>query len=122
MFSIRTYMTMLKHVQVLIPCNLGRTHWVLARVNLMEGRIYLLDPYRQSVSWEHRRQQISHLRYFIPSMLHQIDFHGSRKPKDETYPDSKSAFRMTIMAGKQGVPQQDQGYVFLNTLFYPIIM
>ena len=54
MFSIRTYMTMLKHVQVLIPCNLGRTHWVLARVNLMEGRIYLLDPYRQRVQWEHR--------------------------------------------------------------------
>ena len=122
MFSIRTYMTMLKHVQVLIPCNLGRSHWVLASVCLKDGRIYLLDPYRQSVSWEHRRQQISHLRYFIPSMLHQIDFHGSRKPKDKTYEVSSSGFRMTLFAGKQGVPQQIQGYDFFNYLFYPIIM
>ena len=113
---------MLKHVQVLILCNLGRSHWVLASVCLKDGRIYLLDPYRQSVSWEHRRQQISHLRYFIPSMLHQIDFHGSRKPKDKTYEVSSSGFRMTLFAGKQGVPQQIQGYDFFNYLFYPIIM
>ena len=56
-------------------------------------------------------------------MLHQVDFHGSRNPKYDTYRgDSKSAFRMTILAKKQGVPQQDVGYDFLNTLFYPIIM
>ena len=55
-------------------------------------------------------------------MLYQVDFHASRKAGDETYRDSKSAFRMIIMAGKKGVPQQDQGYDFVNTLFYPIIM
>ena len=115
-------MTMLKHVQVLIPCYLGRTHWVLASVNLREGRIFLLDPFRQKVQWEHRLRQVSCLRYFIPSMLHQVHFHTCRKAGDETYRDSKSAFRMTIMARKQGVPQQDQGYDFLNILFYPIIM
>ena len=113
---------MLKHVQVLIPCNLGRTHWVLASVCLKDGRIYLLDPNRQSVLWEHRRQQVSHLRYFIPSMLHQVHFHTCRKATDETYKASKSAFRMSIMDRKDGVPQQDQGYDFFNTLFYPIIM
>ena len=55
-------------------------------------------------------------------MLHQVDFHGSRSAEHETYRASKSAFRMTIMAKKEGVPQQDEGYDFLNTLFYPIIM
>ncbi|KAI9196299.1 hypothetical protein LWI28_022753 [Acer negundo] len=32
---------------VLIPCNLGRTHWSLASVDLTTGGIYLMDPFRQ---------------------------------------------------------------------------
>ncbi|KAI9153521.1 hypothetical protein LWI28_012586 [Acer negundo] len=32
---------------VLIPCNLGRTHWALASVDLTTGSIYLMDPFRQ---------------------------------------------------------------------------
>ena len=83
---------MLKHVQVLIPCNLGRMHWVLASVSLKKGKIFLLDPFRQRVLWEHRLQQVACLRYFIPSMLHQVNFHTCRKDKDETYKVSKSGF------------------------------
>ncbi|KAI9173953.1 hypothetical protein LWI28_009274 [Acer negundo] len=32
---------------VLIPCNIGRTHWALANIDLTAGNIYLFDPYRQ---------------------------------------------------------------------------
>ena len=115
-------MTMLKHVQVLIPYNLGQMHWVLASVSLKKGKIFLLDPFRQHVSWEHRLQQVACLRWFIPSMLHQVNFHTCRKATDKTYKVSKSPFRMSIMDKKDGVPQQHQGYDFFNTLFYPIIM
>ncbi|KAI9174562.1 hypothetical protein LWI28_019242 [Acer negundo] len=40
---------------VLIPCNLGRTHWVLASIDLTAGNIYLFDPYRQEVPFSHRK-------------------------------------------------------------------
>ncbi|KAI9194162.1 hypothetical protein LWI28_003647 [Acer negundo] len=32
---------------VLIPYNLGCTHWALASVDLTTGSIYLMDPFRQ---------------------------------------------------------------------------
>ncbi|KAK0593542.1 hypothetical protein LWI29_038421 [Acer saccharum] len=105
---------------VLIPCNLGREHWVLASLDLREGKIFLLDSFRQQVPWEHRLKQVACLRWFIPSMLHQIGFHDSRKADDTTYKLSKSAFRMSILDGRHGVPQQQQRYVIFKILFYPI--
>ncbi|KAK4841134.1 hypothetical protein QYF36_026780 [Acer negundo] len=57
---------------VMIPCNLGRNHWVLASVNHTQGKIYLLDPFKQEVTWEYRNKQAMCLRWFIPSMLHQV--------------------------------------------------
>ncbi|KAI9186251.1 hypothetical protein LWI28_015261 [Acer negundo] len=69
---------------VLIPCNLGRTHWVLASVDLTTGSIYLMDPFRQEVPFRHRKTQLACLRYFLPSMLHALDFHGCRRRGDMT--------------------------------------
>ncbi|KAI9173747.1 hypothetical protein LWI28_005886 [Acer negundo] len=71
---------------VMIPCNLGRNHWVLASVDLTQGKIYLLDPFRQ-----------------------EVEFHSNRMKDDVTYILSKRAFRMSIMDGTRGVPQQHQG-------------
>ncbi|KAI9157217.1 hypothetical protein LWI28_018676 [Acer negundo] len=54
---------------VMIPCNLGRNHWVLVSVDLIEGKIYLLDPFKQEVG-----------------------FHSNRTKDDVTYKLSKKAF------------------------------
>ncbi|KAI9182725.1 hypothetical protein LWI28_028255 [Acer negundo] len=94
---------------VMIPCNLGCNHWVLASVDLTQGKIYLLDPFRQEVPWEYRNKQVACLRWFIPSMLHQVEFHSNRTKDDVTYSLSKKAFRMSIMDRSRGVPQQHQG-------------
>ncbi|KAI9164851.1 hypothetical protein LWI28_003243 [Acer negundo] len=44
---------------VLIPCNLGLTHWALAIVDLMTESIYLMDPFRQEVPFRHRKMQLA---------------------------------------------------------------
>ncbi|KAK0593560.1 hypothetical protein LWI29_013869 [Acer saccharum] len=36
---------------VLIPCNIGQQHLVIASIDLTVEKIYLLDPYRQEVTW-----------------------------------------------------------------------
>ncbi|KAI9198516.1 hypothetical protein LWI28_017290 [Acer negundo] len=69
---------------VLIPCNLGRTHWALASVDLTTRSIYLMDPFRQEVPFRHRKTQLACLRYFLTSMLHALDFHGRRRRGDMT--------------------------------------
>ncbi|KAK4851712.1 hypothetical protein QYF36_017745 [Acer negundo] len=94
---------------VMIPCNLGCNNWVLASVDLTQGKIYLLDQFRQKVTWEYRNKQVACLHWFIPSMLHQVEFHSNRTKDDVTYSLSKKAFRMSIMDGSRGVPQQHQG-------------
>ena len=109
---------MLKHVQVLIPCNLGHHHWVLASVDLSEGKIYLLDLFRQEVTWDHMNKQVACLRWFIPSMLNQVGFHNNRREEDPTYRRSKRPFRMSIVVGPR-VPQQQKGYECFKSLFYP---
>ncbi|KAI9200041.1 hypothetical protein LWI28_001823 [Acer negundo] len=48
--------------RVLIPCNLGRTHWVIAIVDLTTGNIYLMDLFRQQVPFRHRNEQLACLR------------------------------------------------------------
>ena len=46
--------TLEKHLQVLIPCNLGRMHWVMASIDLQYGHILVFDSFRRSVSFRHR--------------------------------------------------------------------
>ncbi|KAI9170445.1 hypothetical protein LWI28_028168 [Acer negundo] len=94
---------------VMIPCNFRRNHWVLSSVNLTQEKIYLLDPFRQEVTWEYKNKQVACLRWFIPSMLYQVEFHSNRTKDDVTYSLSKKAFRMSIMDESHRVPQQHQG-------------
>ncbi|KAI9177581.1 hypothetical protein LWI28_016890 [Acer negundo] len=61
------------------------------------------------VTWEYKNKQVACLRWFIPSMLHQVEFHSNRTKDDVTYGLSKKAFRMSIMDESRGVPQQHQG-------------
>ncbi|KAI9185618.1 hypothetical protein LWI28_008868 [Acer negundo] len=93
---------------VLIPCNLGRTHWALASVDLTTGSIYLMDPFRQEVPFRHRKTQLACLRYFLPSMLHAVDFHGCRRRGDMTYTLQNKPFPLNIVS-RDRVPQQDKG-------------
>ncbi|KAI9182110.1 hypothetical protein LWI28_022193 [Acer negundo] len=93
---------------VLIPCNLGRTHWALASVDLTTGSIYLMDPFRQEVPFRHRKTQLACLRYFLPSMLHALDFHGRRRRGDMTYTLQNKPFPLNIVS-RDRVPQQDRG-------------
>ncbi|KAI9201680.1 hypothetical protein LWI28_027328 [Acer negundo] len=92
---------------VLIPCNLGRTHWALASVDLTTGSIYLMDPFRQEVPFRHRKMQLACLRYFLPSMLHALDFHGRRRRGDMTYTLQNKPFPLNIVS-RDRVPQQDR--------------
>ncbi|KAI9182237.1 hypothetical protein LWI28_023370 [Acer negundo] len=93
---------------VLIPCNLGRTHWALASVDLTTGSIYLMDPFRQEVPFRHRKTQLTCLQYFLPSMLHAVDFHGRIRRGDMTYTLQNKPFPLNIVS-RDRVPQQDRG-------------
>lgn len=110
--------TLLKHLQVLIPCNLGRTHWALASIDLTAGNIYLFDSYRQEVPFSHRKMQLACLRYFVPSMLHAVNFHNRRRRGDQTYSKTTRAFTFYYVSADR-VPQQDTGYDCFKILFYP---
>ncbi|KAK4844594.1 hypothetical protein QYF36_022126 [Acer negundo] len=93
---------------VLIPCNLGRTHWALASVDLTTRSIYLMDPFRQEVPFRYRKTQLVCLRSFLPSMLHAVDFHGRRRRGDMTYTLQNKPFPLNIVF-RDRVPQQDRG-------------
>ncbi|KAK2645202.1 hypothetical protein Ddye_020397 [Dipteronia dyeriana] len=60
---------------VLTPCNIGRQHWLLVTVDLTCCKMFIVDPWRQEVEAHIRKQQVAPLHYFVPSMLHQPEFH-----------------------------------------------
>ncbi|KAI9153910.1 hypothetical protein LWI28_018320 [Acer negundo] len=93
---------------VLIPCNLGRTHWALASIDLTTGNIYLFDLYRQEVSFSHRKMQLACLQYFVSSMLHAVNFHNHRRRGDQTYSKTTRAFTFYYVSADR-VPQQATG-------------
>ncbi|KAK4840784.1 hypothetical protein QYF36_018087 [Acer negundo] len=93
---------------VLIPCNLGRTHWALASVDLTTGSIYMMDSFRQKVPFHRRKTQLACLRYFLPSMLHAVDFHNRRRRGDMTYTLQNKPFPLNIVS-RDLVPQHDKG-------------
>ncbi|KAK3230602.1 hypothetical protein Dsin_002483 [Dipteronia sinensis] len=93
---------------VLIPYNIGRQHWLLANVDLSVGKIYLLNPFRQEVSTHIRSELITSLRWFLPSMLHRVQFHAKRRSVDTTYAMQDNPFRMSVVSTSR-VPQQTRG-------------
>ncbi|KAK0582713.1 hypothetical protein LWI29_028780 [Acer saccharum] len=52
--------------------------------------------------------QLACLKYFLPSMLHVVDFHGHRRRRDMTYALSNRAFTFYYVSADR-VPQQDTG-------------
>ncbi|KAI9177205.1 hypothetical protein LWI28_012320 [Acer negundo] len=99
-------------VRGLVPA--GTKPWnevdvALASVDLTTGSIYLMDPFRQEVPFRHRKTQLACLRYFLPSMLHALDFHGRRRRGDMTYTLQNKPFPLNIVS-RDHVPQQDRGY------------
>ena len=100
---------MFKHLEVLIPCNFGRTHWALASIDLTGGNIYLFDSYRQEVPTRHRKMQLACLPYFLLSMLHAVHFHDHRRRGDMTYTKTTRAFTFYYVSANR-VPQQEIGY------------
>ncbi|KAK1577086.1 hypothetical protein Q3G72_018882 [Acer saccharum] len=93
---------------VLIPCNLGRTHWALASIDLTAGNIYLFDPYKQEVPICHKKMQLACLRYFLPPMLHAVHFHDRRRRGNMTYAMTTRAFTFYYVSADR-VPQQEIG-------------
>ncbi|KAK2642038.1 hypothetical protein Ddye_023801 [Dipteronia dyeriana] len=63
---------------VLIPCNIGCQHWLLVTVDLICGKMFIVDPWRQQVPVHIRKQQVAPLCWFVPSMLYQAGFYTVR--------------------------------------------
>ncbi|KAK2659165.1 hypothetical protein Ddye_005698 [Dipteronia dyeriana] len=83
-------------------------HWILASVDLKVEKIYLLDPYKQKVTWHTRNDQVTCLRLFLTSMLHQFEFYDKRRRDDTTYDLVDRTFQMSIMSISR-VPQWTTG-------------
>ncbi|KAK3212565.1 hypothetical protein Dsin_017271 [Dipteronia sinensis] len=77
---------------VLIPCNIGGQHWLVASVDLTVGKIHLLDPFRQEVPLQIRKEQVAPLQWFLPSMLHQVGFHDARPTGEVKYEKQNMPF------------------------------
>ena len=112
--KVDTDNTLFKNLQVMIPCNLGHTHWALASVDLTTGHIYLFDPFRQEVPFRHRKMQLACLRYFLPSMLLKVDFHDHSWRDDMTYQQKNRAF-IFIMCLETVCPNRIQGMTVSKT-------
>ncbi|KAK2638613.1 hypothetical protein Ddye_026408 [Dipteronia dyeriana] len=77
---------------VLIPCNIGRQHWLVASVDLIARMIHILDLFRQEVPVSIRKRQVWPLRWFLPSILHQFAFHDDMPPSRKKFKRENMAF------------------------------
>ncbi|KAK3221668.1 hypothetical protein Dsin_008693 [Dipteronia sinensis] len=98
-------------VQVLIPCNIGGQHWLLASVDLTVGKIHLLALFRQEVPLQIRKEQVAPLQWFLPSMLHQVGFHDARPTGEAKYEKQNRPFGVSMVSTTH-VPQQTRGKTF----------
>ncbi|KAK2635403.1 hypothetical protein Ddye_030195 [Dipteronia dyeriana] len=90
---------------VLIPCNIGRQHWLLVTVNLTCGKMFIVDPWRQEVPAHIRKQHVAPLCYFVPSMLHQTGFYTARPAGLQKFEKTSKPFDVSVVSEKH-VPQQ----------------
>ncbi|KAK3185064.1 hypothetical protein Dsin_032350 [Dipteronia sinensis] len=100
---------------VFIPCNIGGQHWLVASVDLTVGKIHLLDPFRQEVPLQIRKEQVAPLRWFLPSMLHQVGFHDARPTGEAKYEKRNRPFGVSMVSTTH-VPQQTRGYDCTNII------
>ncbi|KAK0607759.1 hypothetical protein LWI29_020132 [Acer saccharum] len=92
---------------VLIPCNVGGMHWVMASIDLQLGTFLCLTR-SDEVPFRHRNAQFACLRYLLPSQLYTVHFHRNRQPGDKTYKKKDGPFRMLFVSADR-VPQQELG-------------
>ncbi|KAK2659143.1 hypothetical protein Ddye_005676 [Dipteronia dyeriana] len=92
---------------VLIPCNIGRQHWLLVTVDLICGKLFIVDPWRQEVKPRILKQQVAPLRYFVPLMLYQAEFHTKRATGLLKFEKISKPFDVTVVSDKH-IPQQKQ--------------
>ncbi|KAK2638781.1 hypothetical protein Ddye_026576 [Dipteronia dyeriana] len=90
---------------VLIPCNIGGQHWLLVTVDLTCGKMFIVDPWRQEVLAHIRKQQVAPLRYFVPLMLHQAEFHTEHPVGLEKFKKTSKPFDVSVVSKKR-IPQQ----------------
>ncbi|KAK3198019.1 hypothetical protein Dsin_021434 [Dipteronia sinensis] len=64
---------------LLVPCNVGRYHWIMAHIDLVSWSIHLYDPFQQKVPFDHRNKQVACLRWLLPSMLSQAGFYTNKR-------------------------------------------
>ncbi|KAK2634208.1 hypothetical protein Ddye_029000 [Dipteronia dyeriana] len=94
--------------KVLIPCNISHQHWLPASVDLTVGMIHLLDPFRQQDPLHIKKQQVPPLKWFFPSMMHQVGFHNARPRGQPKYDKRNRPFGVTVVSTSH-VPQQTRG-------------
>ncbi|KAK0570610.1 hypothetical protein LWI29_003944 [Acer saccharum] len=82
---------------VLIPCNVGGMHWVMASIDLQFGHILVFDSFRREIPFRHRNAQFACLRYLLPFQLYTVHFHRNRQPGDKTYKKKDGPFRMLFV-------------------------
>ncbi|KAK3199175.1 hypothetical protein Dsin_022590 [Dipteronia sinensis] len=80
-------------------------HWLVASVDLTFGKIHMLDPFRQEVPVQIRKEQVAPLRWFLPSMLHQVGFHEARPRDDPKFHKQNKPFGVSMVSSTH-VPQQ----------------
>ncbi|KAK2655264.1 hypothetical protein Ddye_008316 [Dipteronia dyeriana] len=90
---------------VLIPCNIGRQHWLPVTVDLTCGKMFIVDPWRQEVPVHIQKQQVAPLHYFMPSMLHQAGFHTARPTELEKFDKTNKPFSVSVVSEKR-IPEQ----------------
>ncbi|KAK3199080.1 hypothetical protein Dsin_022495 [Dipteronia sinensis] len=78
------------------------THWLVASVDLTVGKIHLLDPFRQEVLQQIRKEQVAPLGWFLPSMLHQMGFHDARPTGEAKYEKRNRPFGVVHVLSRRG--------------------
>ncbi|KAK2656226.1 hypothetical protein Ddye_009278 [Dipteronia dyeriana] len=94
-----------KHWATTLGNNIGHRHWLLVTIDLTSGKMFIVYPWRQEISVNIQRQQVAPLLWFLPSMLHQADFHTARSPDRETFPKKNRPFSVSVVSTTR-VPQQ----------------
>ncbi|KAK2634964.1 hypothetical protein Ddye_029756 [Dipteronia dyeriana] len=83
---------------VLIPCNVGCRHWLPVTIDLILGKLEILDPWRQDVPVYIRKQQVHPLRWFLPSMLNDVRFHTARRGGRRLFPMQNKSFSVNVVS------------------------
>ena len=103
-FLNNNYITDILNIQLLIPCSLHQSHWIVCKVCLREQKIIINDSHAD-VDFEHRRNAIEPLVRYIPLILRAIDYYGKTNTEMPPIEKTWDVERVDIL----NVPQQPDG-------------